>query len=643
MVPGKYYFVETASANGNLINPTKIAFEVLGVVDGAPQLITLVASNAKGKVVFTKESADGNPLAGAIFALVDLGTDTVILSGIESDENGLIEVDGLAPGKYAFIETKAVDGYLLNETLHSFEIPTFSTEDKYVKELEVYVNYKGSVSLTKTDESGVLEGAIFDIYDAADNLVIEGLVTDSNGVIEVINELAPGKYYFVEKASANGNVINTNAIPFEIVESATGAPEVVEVQAHNTKASVTFKKVDMNGDPLSGVVFVLKNIDTGEEVARPISDESGIVFVDGLVPGNYEFIEWFAQGYIINSTSIEFNIPEESELVKVELELADFSNYKGSVVLSKSDELGLLEGAVFDLYTDDNVLIYENLVTDENGEIVILNELAPGRYYFKEVASANGNIVNETPISFVIASAWEGVPEVVEVIATNAKGSVSFYKVDESGKAIANVLFELINLETNEVVATVLSDESGHVFVDHLTPGSYAFKEVEAADGFILNTAVIKFVIPESSFDNKFELVLDDFVNYKGGLVVKKTDSKGKLLDGAKFVLKDKDGNIVASFVANHGTAMIEGLIPGSYTLTEVSAPKGYKLSSEVFEVVIPESYEGAYVSEELKVVNVLQDPVLPSTGFTSYLLYSAMGAVLLGFVLILVSKRKYS
>ena len=103
-------------------------------------------------------------------------------------------------------------------------------------------------------------------------------------------------------------------------------------------------------------------------------------------------------------------------------------------------------------------------------------------------------------------------------------------------------------------------------------------------------------MIPESSFDDKFELVLDDFVNYKGGLVVKKTDSKGKLLDGAKFVLKDKDGNIVASFVANHGTAMIEGLIPGSYTLTEVSAPKGYKLSSEVFEIVISESYEGAFL-----------------------------------------------
>lgn len=91
-----------------------------------------------------------------------------------------------------------------------------------------------------------------------------------------------------------------------------------------------------------------------------------------------------------------------------------------------------------------------------------------------------------------------------------------------------------------------------------------------------------------------------------------------------------------------NGTSVIGGLIPGSYTLTEVSAPKGYKLSSKSYEIVIPESYEGEYVSQEVEVINVLQDPALPNTGFSSFLMNSAFGAVLLGLVLILVSKKKY-
>ena len=63
----------------------------------------------------------------------------------------------------------------------------------------------------------------------------------------------------------------------------------------------------------------------------------------------------------------------------------------------------------------------EGLTTDENGEILIENELAPGNYYFKEKESVNGNIVNETPIRFVISNDTSGVPEVVEVKATNFK------------------------------------------------------------------------------------------------------------------------------------------------------------------------------------------------------------------------------
>lgn len=179
------------------------------------------------------------------------------------------------------------------------------------------------------------------------------------------------------------------------------------------------------------------------------------------------------------------------------------------------------------------------------------------------------------------------------------------------------------------------------MFVDPLVPGNYGFKEVQAVSGYISNTSLVTFEIPNSSFDTKFELVLEDFVNYKGGLVVKKVNPKGTLLSGVVFKLKDVEGNTISEFSTVDGVGVINGLALGTYTLTEVSAPKGYKLSSESFELVTPDAHEGEYVSQEIEVVNILQDVSLPGTGFSSFALFSAFSAVFIGFALILVSRRK--
>lgn len=640
LAPGNYYFIETASAGGNIINQEKLHFVISDKTAGVPETMLVTATNYKGSVTFNKVDGLGNALTGAVFDLWNTDTNTLV-STVTSDDNGKVTVNQLPVGKYEFREIKAPDGFVVNDNKIEFTINGSSANGKLDLVLEVFVNYKGSVRLNKFDEDkNLLDGVVFNLYNDGGELVYEDLTTEF-GKIEV-SDLAPGKYYFIETSTVGGNIRFTEPIEFEVPVNNDGSVNII-IDVLNTKASVTFKKVDVNGEPLSGIIFELVNTDTGDVVARPISDENGIVFVDGLVPGNYEFIEVTADGYIINTTELSFNVPVESDLEKIEIELDDFYNYKGSVFLAKTDELGALEGAMFDLYKKDGTLVYADLITDEDGLISLMDVLAPGEYYFIETASAGGNIINDTPIGFTIASSWKGTPEVVEVIATNAKGRVSFYKVDEYGKPIANVLFELIDLSINEVIATAVSDEFGLVSVDHLTPGRYAFREVVAADGFILNTAIVEFEILESaSYDDKYELVLDDFINYKGGLVVKKVDSKGKLLSGAKFELKDSKGNIITSFTSENGTSVIGGLIPGSYTLTEVSAPKGYKLSSKSYEIVIPESYEGEYVSQEVEVINVLQDPALPNTGFSSFLMNSAFGAVLLGLLLILVSKKKY-
>ena len=74
----------------------------------------------------------------------------------------------------------------------------------------------------------------------------------------------------------------------------------------------------------------------------------------------------------------------------------------------------------------------------------------------------------------------------------------------------------------------------------------------------------------------KYELVV------KTKLKISKQDITSKEeLPGATLILKDKSGKVIETWVSTNEPKYIEGLTPGTYTLTEKIAPVGYVLSSE--------------------------------------------------------------
>ncbi|NMW85023.1 LPXTG cell wall anchor domain-containing protein [Peptoniphilus sp. AGMB00490] len=67
-------------------------------------------------------------------------------------------------------------------------------------------------------------------------------------------------------------------------------------------------------------------------------------------------------------------------------------------------------------------------------------------------------------------------------------------------------------------------------------------------------------------------------------------------LAGAEFVLKDRDGNIIANKVTGeYGVANFGEYASGVYTLEEVSAPKGYQKSKVYFEVTVDDKGQVTY------------------------------------------------
>ncbi|MDA4896347.1 SpaA isopeptide-forming pilin-related protein, partial [Streptomyces sp. MS2A] len=83
--------------------------------------------NYKGRAHLTKEDAEGRQLEGAEFKLIDHEGKT-IHEKLTSDQDGKTAVSDLAPGRYAFVETKAPEGYVINSKAIEFTISESAKE-----------------------------------------------------------------------------------------------------------------------------------------------------------------------------------------------------------------------------------------------------------------------------------------------------------------------------------------------------------------------------------------------------------------------------------------------------------------------------------------------------------------------------------
>ena len=72
--------------------------------------------------------------------------------------------------------------------------------------------------------------------------------------------------------------------------------------------------------------------------------------------------------------------------------------------------------------------------------------------------------------------------------------------------------------------------------------------------------------------------------------ITKIDDDTNKPLAGATFVLKDSDGNTVATWVSTTSSHVIKNLPNGTYTLQETKAPAGYILNDQVVKFTISDT-----------------------------------------------------
>ena len=147
---------------------------------------------------------------------------------------------------------------------------------------------------------------------------------------------------------------------------------------------------------------------------------------------------------------------------------------------------------------------------------------------------------------------------------------------------------------------------------------------------------------------------------YTAKLVIDKVDGKNEntKLDGAKFVLKNSDGqfykyeNDTVSWVDDqsaatvvttdkNGAASFNGLENGTYKLVETEAPAGYNLLTAPVSVTINYNTGIAGVGQTTQVKNN-SGTALPSTGGMGTTLFYAAGAILVvGAGVVLITRKR--
>ncbi|WP_195986711.1 SpaA isopeptide-forming pilin-related protein [Clostridium sp. D53t1_180928_C8] len=267
LVTGSYTIEETKAPSGYLIVNGK---QQLTIEPGQTEGLNLVFTNKKdrGSVVLTKVDSEDNAktLSGVEYELYDNALNKI--SDCVTGEDGKIAVGNLAPGRYFFIETKPLEGYV-----QDFNRLYFNIESNQQVALEITAQnkkIKGSIEITKVNEKEEpLKNAEFVIKNESGEVVSKAK-TDEDGVVKFI-ELPYGKYIYQEITAPTGYVLDDTEHSFEIKEDG----KIIKVSHTNKKEEN--KTTTTNRKPSNTTNT------TNKKPSNPKTGEVGLAGVFGIL------------------------------------------------------------------------------------------------------------------------------------------------------------------------------------------------------------------------------------------------------------------------------------------------------------------------------------------------------------------------
>ncbi|EOJ01640.1 SpaA isopeptide-forming pilin-related protein [Enterococcus faecalis] len=594
---GQYAFIETKAPTGYKLDATPVPFEIKLE---QTQTIRLKKENTRLenqlKVEKVDENNEAKHLAGAEFSLYDQ-KNNLIEKGV-TNENGELLFSNLSPdGEYYLVETKAPNGYELDDTKHPISFAgkadyTLTYRVKNTQQVQI-----GSIKIVKQDKESKkrLTGAEFQWKDTVTGKT--GIVTvGTDGMVTIPNLAVNRTYELTETKAPAGYVLDKTV--HKVTLTSAQANKVVTVTIDNVAQKGAIKIVKQDKDSkkrLTGAEFQWKDIVTGKTGIVTVGIDGTITIPNLSVNRTYEITETKAPtGYVLDKTvhKVTLTTAQANKTVTVTV---DNVAQKGAIKIVKQDKDSKkrLTGAEFQW--KDTVTGKTGTVTvGTDGTITIPNLSVNRTYEITETKAPTGYVLDKTVHKVTLTSAQANKVVTVIIENTAQKGSLAIIKVDkDSRKRLAGAEFKWRDTVTGKE-GTVVADKNGQALITDLPVNRvYEITEIKAPNGYILNNKNYR-VILTTNFADKIGYYTIENTAQKGSLAIIKVDKDSrKRLAGAEFKWRDtvtgKEGTVVAD---KNGQALITDLpVNRVYEITEIKAPNGYILNNKNYRVILTTNF----------------------------------------------------
>ena len=474
----------------------------------------------------------------------------------------------------------------------------------------------------------------------------ETVVTDALGEA-IFTQLQQARYLVVE-VSAPDKVVEKTAnfmvdLPYTNKDMTTWNYNVhVYPKNYTVLGSVELTKTIDSGSMPAGLFakfelqqYINGRYTTMSQYADLRTDDDGKIRVDGLIKGQYQFVETVAPvGYGINSTPIKFEITKNTaeEVVAVSMDNNKLPKIEKSVSVDGGSSYSTEAGASL------NQNVKWRIVTDVPSDIHTYST-----YLVRDVLDTKLDYV-ENSISVVAYSDSVSMKELVKDVDYKLS-------IDKTSNTTLNVEF----------------------IGDNFLGGRTSLKDFSAVeitfDTTINDNAIMGQDIPNESvlvFNNGYmpetkTVTSNEPHVHTGGVKLVKVDSTdvNKTLQGAEFAIfateedalaginaintavSDADGKFEFKGLAYGALGEINDSASRDYWVVETKAPAGYHLSKAPIMVTVnKDSYSDQTTA--ILVKNALK-PNLPLTGGQGTLMFLIIGVAFVGFSAILFKKYRSS
>ena len=563
--PGAYRVQETTAPVGWELDDT---IYTTTVVAGETTTLPIINKELPGLRIIKYDRKNYVAMPGVTF---EVFRDEVSLGKFRTDAFGEILLTDLEPGTYRAVEVDTGnDGYILDTTPQSVELEAGDG----IKELTFFNDMKPGMRLIKVDSadpSKVIPNAVFEIKSVAGDYGPEEFTTDENGEID-LSHLPAGAYVVTEK-SCPGYIIDEAQRIIQLDPN----EDAQFVFTHSIKPSFQLIKLSADGSRLAGVSFRIAKIEDGSHYLDRTTNAQGEILVADLEPGVYSVKETATVAdHILDPTEYHVELfPGQTSTITIQ------NDKRPDLTIRKTDkDTGEpISGVTFTLnYADGPTITTEP--TGEDGTVTIEN-LLPGVYTVTEQSVPEGYILDTTPQQVTLEPNRDATVQ----FQNYKRPTLTIHKVDVNGNALTGAIFE-VKTKAGVKIGDFPVGPDGSITVEniHLEEGYYIVTEIQAPDGYILDSTPHEVYLrpgktTEISIENE----------KKPGLTIKKSDSvTGNPLKGAKFelwVAKDntEDGTyqkLDQSFyyTDENGEIYLDKLDTGWYKVVEVDPPTGYAL-----------------------------------------------------------------